>query len=283
MRLTIPLTAIALATAVAASGQFVEAGVNLGAVNYAGDLSDGSYRQTDYHGAVGLFARYHHSARLAAKASVTLGSLSGADVRSGNAAQKPRNLSFESSLAEVAVLGEYNLLAFAPRNDQRAALYVTAGLAGFRYNPKAAFNGELVELQPLETEGVSYSRLGLAVPFGAGVKVNLSHRVNVGIEVLLRHTFTDYLDDVSGDYVDLFAQYEANPTAAALAFRAPQAADAALDNPVGTPRGNVDGTDRYLTTVLSIGFNLTSKHGLDFDKKYAIFKTPPPAHGVQPD
>lgn len=281
MRLSYSLTALALAGSLCASGQYFEAGVSVGAANYAGDLSDGDFLPAEYRGAIGIFTRYNYNERIAARATVTLGSIQGADARSHNAPQVARNLDFESPLAEVAVMGEYNLLPYAPRNHDVAALYVTAGVAGFRFNPTTTFNGESVELQPLETEGVAYSRFNLAIPFGGGLKLNVTDRLNLGLEVIARHTFTDYLDDVSGDYADVDAQYATDPMTAALSFRSPQYTGEALDNPAGTARGNVDGNDFYLTAMLSVGFNLTTKHGLDFEERYAIFKTPPSATGVQ--
>lgn len=284
MRLTIPLLAIAFTTgATATSAQYLEAGVSLGAANYAGDLSNGGYVYSEYNGAIGVFGRYNHSPRLAVKASVTISRLSGADARSQHAPQIARNLAFESPLSEAALLGEFNLLPYAPRANQGAALYVTAGVAGFRFSPYTDFNGERVDLRPLRTEGVSYGRTGLAIPFGGGVKVNLTPRVNVGVDVLVRRTFTDYLDDVSGVYADVEALHASDPLAAALSFRAPQYTGEPLENPVGTPRGSVDGDDMYLTALLSVGFNLTTKHGLDFDRKYAIFKEAPGRRAVQED
>ena len=274
-------TAIALAAGLTTQAQYFEAGLSVGTTNYAGDLSDGRYVPTEYNGALGMYARYNHSPRLAARASLLLGELTGADARSQNAAQMSRNLSFESPLSEVALMGEFNVTPYAPRNRQGAAIYLTAGVAGFRYSPRADFNGEQVELQPLQTEGVDYSLVGFAVPFGGGVKLNLTPRLNLNLEVVIRRTFTDYLDDVSGDYLDVEAQHAEDPLTAALSFRAPQYLNEAQPNPAGTPRGHVEGDDFYMSALLSVGFNLTSKHGLDFDQKYQIFKTPPPAPLVQ--
>jgi hypothetical protein len=57
----------------------------------------------------------------------------------------------------------------------------------------------------------------IAVPFGAGLKFNLG-KVDVQLEWGMRRTGTDYIDDVSGTYVDndLLA-FENGPLAALLA------------------------------------------------------------------
>ena len=52
-------------------------------------------------------------------------------------------------------------------------------------------------LQPLETEGVKYSRTQPVIPVGLGVRVKLDPFFNILLEGGYRFTFTDYLDDVS--------------------------------------------------------------------------------------
>jgi len=52
----------------------------------------------------------------------------------------------------------------------------------------------------VQTEGVSYSRLGTAIPIGFGLKFKFSHRVLFALEWAIRKSSTDYLDDVSSFY-----------------------------------------------------------------------------------
>ncbi len=273
----------------AVEAQYYEVGMSVGTSNYAGELTTNGFRPSEYHPAFGIFGRYNHSPRLAAKASVTFGQISGSDANSGNARTLSRNLDFRSPLAEVAAMGEFNLTPFAIRNNQGAALYITAGVAGFHFNPKAQLNGNWVDLQPLGTEGQGthlnpgskpYSRYAIAIPFGGGVKLSVTNRFSLGLEVIIRRTFTDYLDDISGSYVDVDALYEVDPRAAILSFRTPQYYQTAQPNPMGNARGNSAIKDYYMTALLNMSFNLTTKHGLDFDPKYHIFKDPPPALGA---
>ena len=83
--------------------------------------------------------------------------------------------------------------------------------------------GEWVSLRDLGTEGQNftseqkqryeelygrklsdpYSRIQLVIPVGIGARYKLSNNLDIGIEFSYRHTFTDYLDDVSGYHVDL--------------------------------------------------------------------------------
>lgn len=48
-----------------------------------------------------------------------------------------------------------------------------------------------------------YSNFQLVIPIGIGAKYKLTNNLDLGFELSYRHTFTDYLDDVSGNYVDL--------------------------------------------------------------------------------
>ncbi len=280
---------IAAFSSTLASAQYYEAGMSLGASNYAGELTAGGFRPSGYRPAFGLFGRYNHSPRLAAKASVTMGQLAGADLRSGKASNYERNLEFRSPFYELAALGEFNLMPYAVRNNQGAALYITGGIAGFYFNPQALFNGHWVDLQPLGTEGQGtnaapgmkrYSRLALSIPFGGGAKISVNNRFNVGFELLVRRTQTDYLDDVSGAYPDIVKLHEANPLAATLSYRTPEYTGNFMPNPMGTARGNSNVKDYYMTAQLTLSWNLTHKQGLDFDEKYDIFKDPPPAVGT---
>jgi hypothetical protein len=85
--------------------------------------------------------------------------------------------------------------------------------------------------------------------------------VYVSIEIGPRITFTDYLDDVSGDYPDfeLLSQFK-GPTAVAISYRADEL-------PGGTPigelksgsRGNARDNDWYFFNSFTVGYKLNVK------------------------
>jgi hypothetical protein len=88
---------------------------------------------------------------------------------------------------------------------QRSALnFHGFGGIGLLYMiPKSEINGKKEALQPLETEGVHYSRFQPVIPVGLGAKIKVGPFFNVLIEGGYRITFTDYLDDISSRrYVD---------------------------------------------------------------------------------
>lgn len=107
--------------------------------------------------------------------------------------------------------------------------YVFAGLAILHHNPQTkvpgkdlfdqpfANAGEWTDLMPLGTEGQfadllptdanfglkPYKLFQPAIPLGAGIRWKLNESINLLAEVTVWYLFTDYLDDVSHNYVDL--------------------------------------------------------------------------------
>ncbi|BDS15560.1 OmpA family protein [Aureispira anguillae] len=72
-------------------------------------------------------------------------------------------------------------------------------------------------LRPLKTEGRTYQPFTWNIALGIGAKFRLSKRFHLHLEALIRYTGTDYLDDVSANYLpnytDNFQAYAANPSA----------------------------------------------------------------------
>lgn len=71
------------------------------------------------------------------------------------------------------------------------------------------------ELTGLRTEQ-SYPTETFNIPLALGLKFRIGDRINLNLEVMARYTFTDYLDDVGGDYRAEYSsdlqQLAANPT-----------------------------------------------------------------------
>src|SRR3989304_6104795 len=90
-----------------------------------------------------------------------------------------------------------------------------------------------------------------------GMKVNTAKRIGINFEWGLRKTFTDYIDDVSGKYVDpLLIESEKGPVAAALSDKSKEAG-----NNAGKQRGNSYTKDWYSFVGVIITFKL--KNNLD--------------------
>ncbi len=262
---------VAILTTVATAlvhAQHFEAGVMLGGANYLGDLSNNSsnlyLKETKL--AVGGLLRYNITDHFTARLSLNWARVAGSDANVNNDQfVRERNLSFRSSITELALTGEFNILGYQPYALYSPfSPYVFAGVALSHFNPKARYQGRWVELQPLGTEGQGmpgfadkYSRTTLAIPFGLGLKYALTDKINLGFEIGARPTFTDYLDDVSGAYVSYPELLAGNgELAAALGNRTGELKGG---DPVivetGTPRGDDARRDWYFIAGITVSYN----------------------------
>lgn len=189
----------------------------------------------------GLSYSYLYHQHFAVRGNFNWGLLRGDDSTSDfneeeNAPRYYRNLSFRNSILElnagvqVYLFPEYN----GPSYRNAFNFYLFVGVGGMLHNPKGlvpeydyqrygpdAANiaaaqddrppqaGEWVSLRDLGTEGQNlldgasvYSRMELIIPVAIGATMRLPGNFNAAFEIGYRHTFTDYLDDVSGNYVD---------------------------------------------------------------------------------
>ncbi|MCF8246201.1 MAG: porin family protein [Saprospiraceae bacterium] len=255
-----------------AMAQYTEVGAFLGTSNYIGDLSNQRISNQEYHGVLGVFGRYNANKRFSVKASLLKGMISGKDTYARSIEMRERNLSFRSDLTELAVTGELNLSDYNIRANKGSVPYLFMGLAVTRFNPQAEMRGVWYDLQPLHTEGKKYSQNTLAVPLGLGMRFNVSYKLNFGLEFGARFTSTDYLDDVSSYYPDVFGMRSTSPMTAALSYRTPEVTGSFGENPMGKARGDAANNDWYFFAGITVSVNLTDKYGLDFDKKYDVFK-----------
>ncbi len=211
------------------------------------------------------------SNRLSARAEVTWFQLSGSDANSSDNSRRKRNLSFTSNNVELSVTAALNFLPNGNRYYRRPPynFYIFGGIGGIYFNPKAEYQGTKYALQPLKTEGVSYSRFALVIPMGGGARVRMGPNMNLAIEAGYRKTFTDYLDDVSTVYkgVGNFT----DPIAAALSDRRVELGYPAV--PAGTQRGSSQGKDGYFLLNVKLEYYLPGNFQLfgGSQKKYGSF------------
>lgn len=195
-----------------------------------------------------------------------------------------RNLYFQSSLFEaIGGLEIYPTVPFEGYDGLKGKFrpYGFVGIGAFHFNPKGYYYGSngsktLVELQPLHLEGQgfaeypereNYSLWQMNLPMGFGFKYYVKENMYVGLEILHRKTFTDYVDDVSTDYIDpiYFDQYltpEQATMARQLHYRTPLYIDPSTGNPpttrpfIGYQRGDPKDNDAYFTSVLRFGWRI---------------------------
>ena len=226
-------------------------GISLNAFNYYGDLSPSAKKlSTDLsftRPAVGGSFVHRFGPRYQLVASFMFGGIKGSDNKSADpndtdaAFRYVRNLSFRNRIQELSVVGQIDLFENQATYISRVRWtpYLYAGIAVFHHNPQAQVPetdlegnpfsnaGEWVDLKPLKTEGEDYKLIQAAIPFGIGARFRINELIDISGEFGFRYTFTDYLDDVSGYYVDLNTLDE--PLAKAMSYRSNEVKPGASD------------------------------------------------------
>lgn len=247
-----------------------EFGITAGGAHYFGDLNTRAAFNRPKP-AVGLFFRKQFGNYVSLRLSGHFAQVGYSDKYSKNEFQRLRNLSFNSNIYEFALQGDFNFFKFIPQDPSHSFTpYVTLGIGAFNYDPYAYLNGEKYFLRPLGTEGQAigyqgrklYSTTALCIPFGAGIKYNLTEKVNISFEVAHRFTFTDYLDDVSTTYIGI-NRFQPGPNNTFSEAQLLQDRSYEIDkNNVlgieGRQRGFSKQKDQYIIAEIGISFNLNS-------------------------
>lgn len=280
------------------NGKF-EFGVGVGPLFFLGDLGGNSGAGTTFLKDVnlpltklskGLFANVYPAEWLGFRVAINQGVLEGDDSRidekTGGAEQfrKIRNLKFRSSMFEAYVATEiYPSVFFEQYDGLKGKLrpYGVLGVGMMKFNPKGEYfdptgtSSQWVDLQPLRLEGQGmkeyesrkeYKLSTLEIPMGFGAKYYLKENMYLGLEVLHRKTFTDYIDDVSTSYIDanLFANYltpEQTAMANQLHFRENFVPGGTLQRPsIGEQRGDPTENDSFFSTILKFGWRLNDSN-----------------------
>lgn len=196
--------------------QYNSVGLTLNGMAYFGDItpkpSIPSFRAGATRPNVALSITRRFTPRISGRASLSYGRITGDDAKAADQNDSDakfrynRNMNFRNDILEFAATGVFDLIENRNNYIKRPDFvpYVFGGVGVIRHNPKGEdAEGNIVALQGLRTEGQSkgYSLGQFVIPFGAGARYKLNKGFDIGIELGFRKTFTDYLDDVSGNYV----------------------------------------------------------------------------------
>ena len=240
-----------------------ELGLTLGQMYYIGDLNPFSpFKNSQWAG--GLMYRYNIHSRMAMRISYLQGRVEANDNQSNNALLVNRNLNFNSDIKELSAGVEFYYAPFVfgqkrSREAIQGTAYLLAQLGMFYMNPKTEYQGDNIELRPLGTEGQgsslnkkgTYSNYQLCVPLGVGAKIQWGKNVTVNLDLTIRKTFTDYLDDVgSSTYVNPALLEESNGSLAAVL------SNRTLDGSIQGYRGNPSTKDWYVYAGMMVGIRL---------------------------
>ncbi len=253
-----------LAASAGLCAQVSEIGITGGVNYYIGDLNPTRHYPKDTKLAFGVVYRYNFSDRYAFRIQALNGTLQSYDSHSSDTLQLLRDLHFRSKLLEFSGVLEVNFRKYRSRDkdSKRWTPFMFAGLAFFHAAPQAMYDDTWYDLAPLGTEGQgttaypgkdAYSVDNICIPFGVGFKVNAG-RIDFQLEWGLRRTYTDYIDDVSGTYVDRdLLAFENGPLAAALADPSALGQFPVYPNE-GRARGDANTRDWYQYTGLAITY-----------------------------
>jgi hypothetical protein len=189
-----------------------------------------------------------------------------------------RNLHFRSKITEGYAAVEFYPTVFMEQYDGlqgKFRPYLLAGVGLFHFNPQGQYqtqdgSEQWVDLQPLHLEGQgmqeypdrdNYKLTQVEIPFGGGFKYYIKEKTFIGLEILYRKTFTDYIDDVSTGYIDpsLYDKYLA-PEQTAIAYQMYNRGYGSLTRPsTQDARGNPRNNDSFFSTVLRLGWRISSE------------------------
>lgn len=240
-------------------------GISLNAMNYYGDLAPNPGRlSTDLsftRPSIGLIWAHRFGPRYSITTQFMYGGIKGADSESADKSDTEnalfryrRNLSFRNRIKELSVTANIDLFENMATYISRVKFtpYAYLGVAVFHHNPQAqapatdlngnplAEAGEWVDLRPLGTEGQNadlaetdvnfgikqYGLVQISIPMGLGVRLRLNEVMDFSFEVGYRYLFTDYIDDVSQNYIDL-GHFGSNELAKAMSYRSNELSDVA--------------------------------------------------------
>jgi hypothetical protein len=163
-----------------------ELGFGLGTFNYTGDLVR-NYNFAFSKPAATVFYRVNLSKVISLRTSLTGGRVGASDKRIPiDAFAAKRNASFNIFLLEASAAFEYHFLDWRDKKRPlRFTPYVFAGIGLFSISGNASKTAEYSNVQP-------------SIPFGVGMKYVLNPNWYIALEMGIRKTFFDYLDNVSG-------------------------------------------------------------------------------------
>lgn len=244
--------------------QDFEAGLFFGGSFYSGDLSPKELtRYTHFmEPAGGLVARIRGRGIIGGRLSITYTNLWGDDAQSQY--HTNRGLSFETRLIEATAMAEWYLIPDNYIGDRpKVSPYLMMGISVFNFKPEVEYMGQIIDLRSLGTEGQGlagnkekYNTTQVAIPYGAGVRFEVGKRAAICVEITGRKTFTDYLDDVSGNRVDYQKLYEEQGRLAAELSR-PWVDPDQVNNPSATYRRGGGRLDAYAVFGVSYTYRLS--------------------------
>jgi len=162
-------------------------GGGVGMTGYLGDANTANLWKNPGWDAE-LLLRYIFNPRWSLKTNFYVGGLRGNSESMTNVFPDNRNFKFSTTFYELGELAEFNFFNYGIgetyRKLKRISPYITAGIGILMWTVEGKTNASF------------------CIPFGVGVKFKPAKRWNLGLEFLMKKTFSDKLDgpDLSDPY-----------------------------------------------------------------------------------
>jgi len=261
----------------------LEAGVNLGASNYLGDIGGKYLQRRDgivdikmrmTKPMVGIYGKYAIGPRYGMRMGFSMGQIAGDDRYTSNPERNDRNQNFRNTIFEVSITNEYEFYeAYNVGKNSRYRLdynmYLILGGGFFMHNPQGKYQGTWYDLQPLRTNRETYSLSGISVIGGFGMDFTLKRNYKIGFRFTTMLTNTDYLDDISGPYKSINdfqtnGQFTSKEDQLAYQIMDQRRQDNEIPSggpQGGDPRGNPNNKDSYLFASFNFAYVFKGKGG----------------------
>jgi OmpA-OmpF porin, OOP family len=196
------LLAVAITNTLQAQSAKWEFVPHIGTSHYMGDVVVPNYpRPQSANLAYGLGLRRNLSERWSLRLAGQGTTIEGDDRDFDDLAL--RGFSFTGQMAELSLMAEYD--PFGKKRYSKGYLkrtfspYFMAGVGGTYFDPTVDFNenSNSALLPRIREDQNNTDQIVLMIPFGAGIRYDLSPSVTIGIESAFRLPFTDYLDGIS--------------------------------------------------------------------------------------
>ena len=156
-----------------------DAGGGIGMTGYLGDADTSSlWSHPGFDGM--LLFRYIRSPRIAFKTGLYAGTLSGDTEDMADVLPDAARFKFSTTFFELSEMFEFNFFNYGIgekyRRLRRWTPYITAGIGATLWTTD------------------DYTGGAFTLPFGIGAKYKISERLNLGLEFLMKKTFSDRLD-----------------------------------------------------------------------------------------
>jgi hypothetical protein len=264
----------------------------IGVTNFLGDLGgrnqvgsnfvqDLDVKATRY--AIGLGYRYQIERDFYLKGDLNYVQVSGSDALTLEPSRSARNLNFKSNMIELVGVVEYKFIrqksghiyklkGVKGKRWFKFEVYALVGIGALWYSSKGQKDGKWYGLAALNTEGQGlpngikdYSQFTAVIPYGIGFRRSLGGGArsrsfgswSISLELTMRKTFSDYIDDVSNTYYDSEGVgFNNAPDASAEMLYFADPSDTYNNGGYSEPqqRGNVRDKDAYMLGIIAVNY-----------------------------